>query len=101
MGEITEFVTLYIEESDILEDEAKKISASLEDNIKDIIRPGQVGYKTGHLQGTVEAWHDVVSNTVALVTGTYHADYGQYWYRWKGGVNFLEEGLKKTLELYE
>ena len=49
MGEITDFVTLYIEDSGMLEEEASKISHSLEDNIKDIIRPGQVGYDTGHL----------------------------------------------------
>ena len=101
MGEITDFVTLYIQDSDILEEEASKLSRDLEDNIKDIISPGKVGYDTGHLQGTVEARHDVVSNTVALVTGTYHADYGQYWYRWKGGVDFMSEGLKKTLENYK
>ena len=101
MGEITDFVTLYIEESDILEDKAEDISRSLEDNIKDIIAPGNVGYDTGRLQGSVEAWSDVISSTVALVTGTYHADYGQYWYRWKGGVDFLKEGLNKTLELYK
>lgn len=99
MGEITEFVTLYIQESDILETEASKISATLEDNIKDVIRPGQVGYDTGHLFGTVQSDYTVDDN-IAWVTGWYGADYGQYWYRWKGGVNFLEEGLNKTLELY-
>ena len=36
MGEITDFVTLYIEDSDMLEDKASKISRDLEDNIKDI-----------------------------------------------------------------
>ena len=101
MGEITDFVTLYIQESDILEDEAKKLSVSLEDNIKDIIRPGQVGYDTGHLQGTVQGDYSIESDTLAIVTGWFSADYGKYWYRWKDGVNFLEEGMKKTLELYK
>ena len=100
MGEITDFVTLYIQDSDILEEEASKISRDLEDNIKDIISPGKVGYDTGHLQGTVTSDYEV-EDKLAWVTGWYSADYGKYWYRWKGGVDFMSEGLKKTLENYK
>ena len=100
MGEITDFVTLYIQDSDILEEEASKISRDLEDNIKDIISPGQVGYDTGHLQGTVVSDYEA-EDKLAWVTGWYSADYGKYWYRWKGGVDFMSEGLKKTLENYK
>ena len=100
MGEITDFVTLYIQDSDILEEEASKISRDLEDNIKDIISPGKVGYDTGHLQGTVVSDYEV-EDKLAWVTGWYSADYGKYWYRWKGGVDFMSEGLKKTLENYK
>lgn len=99
MGEITDFVTLYIEDSDMLEDKASKISQALEDNIKDIIAPGEVGYDTGHLHGTVMSDYEV-EDKLAWVTGWYSADYGKYWYRWKGGVDFLKEGLKKTVEAY-
>ena len=99
MGEITDFVTLYIEDSDILENEASKISRDLEDNIKDIIGPGKVGYDTGHLHNTVKSEYEVGSK-IAWVTGWYSADYGKYWYRWKDGVDFLSEGLNKTMENY-
>jgi hypothetical protein len=99
MGEITEIVELYIEDSDILEDKAKEISVSLEDNIKNVIGPGSVGYDTGHLHDSVVSNY-AVSYPVAVVIGWYGADYGQYWYRWKGGVDFLQEGLEQTIALY-
>lgn len=101
MGEIEDFVTLYIKDEDILEDEASKISRSLEDNIKDIIGPGNVGYDTGHLHDSVVSDYEIESDTVALVTGWYSEDYGQYWYRWKDGVDFLSEGCKRTIENYK
>lgn len=99
MGEITEYVTLYIENSDILEDKASEISHDLEENIKDVISPGSVGYDTGHLHDSVVADYTVGQNTAAIV-GWYGADYGQYWYRWKGGVDFLNKGLEDTLKQY-
>ena len=100
MGEITDFVTLYIKDSDILEEEADKISRNLEENIKDVIGPGKVGYDTGHLHDSIVSDFEV-DGTIALVTGWYSADYGQYWYRWKGGVDFLSEGLQKTVDNYK
>ena len=99
MGEITEYVTLYIEQSDILEDKTSEISHDLEENIKDVISPGSVGYDTGHLHDSVVADYTVGQNTAAIV-GWYGADYGQYWYRWKGGVDFLNKGLEDTLKQY-
>ena len=101
MGEIEDFVRVYIEDSDILEDTASKISRDLEANIKDIIRPGQVGYDTGHLHDSVWSNYDMINKDTAVVTGSYHVDYGQYWYRWKGGTDFLNDGLEKTLEAYK
>ena len=99
MGEITDYVPLYIEQSDILEDKASEISHDLEDNIKEVIGPGNVGYDTGHLHDSVVADY-AVGQSMAVVRGWYSADYGQYWYRWKGGVDFLNQGLEDTLALY-
>lgn len=99
MGEITDYVTLYIEQSDILEDKAEEISVDLEKNIQEVIGPGQVGYDTGHLHDSVVADY-AVGQSMAVVRGWYSADYGQYWYRWKGGVDFLNQGLEDTLALY-
>lgn len=99
MGEITDYVTLYIEQSDILEDKAEEISVDLEKNIQEVIGPGQVGYDTGHLHDSVVADY-AVGQSMAVIRGWYSADYGQYWYRWKGGVDFLNQGLEDTLALY-
>lgn len=100
MGEITDFVTLYIEDSGILQEEASKISQSLESNIKNVIRPGQVGYDTGHLHDSIMSNYSMVNKDTAVVTGWYSVDYGQYWYRWKGGKDFLHTGLEETLKAY-
>ena len=99
MGEITDYVTLYIEQSDILEDKAEEISVDLEKNIQEVIGPGQVGYDTGRLHNSVITNY-AVGQSMAVVRGWYSADYGQYWYRWKGGVDFLNQGLEDTLALY-
>lgn len=99
MGEITDIIELYIEDSDIIEDKASEISHSLEENIKDIIAPGNVGYDTGHLHDSIVSDY-AVEGTLGVVMAWYGADYGQYWYRWKDGVDFMNEGLKETLELY-
>ena len=99
MGEITDYVTLYIEQSDILEDKAEEISVDLEKNIQEVIGPGNVGYDTGHLHDNIITNY-AVGQSMAVVMGWYGPDYGQYWYRWKGGVDFLNQGLEDTLALY-
>ena len=100
MGEVADIVRIYIEDSDIVEEKAKEISHSLETNIKNVIAPGKVGYDTGHLHDTVQSNHST-SGKIGVVVGWYSADYGKYWYRWKGGVDFLKQGLKETLEMYK
>ena len=99
MGEITDFVTLYIEKSEVIEDKTKEISTTLETNIKNIIGPGKVGYDTGHLHDSIISDYTVEGNT-GWVTAWYHEDYGKYWYRWKDGVDFMSEGLNETVALY-
>ena len=99
MGEITEIVELYIEDSDLLEDKVTEISTQLETNIKNVIGPGSVGYDTGHLHDSIVSDY-TVDGLTGIVTGWYGADYGQYWYRWKGGQDFLTVGLEQTVALY-
>jgi hypothetical protein len=99
MGEIKQIIEIYIEDSSLFEDKVKEISHNLEANIQDVIAPGQVGYDTGHLHDTIVSDYEVDGLT-GRITGWYGADYGQYWYRWKGGVDFLKQGLDETLDLY-
>ena len=99
MGDVADIMAIYIQDSDILEEKAEEISHSLEENIKNYIAPGMVGYDTGHLHDTITSLTSV-SDNIAIVTAFYQADYGQYWERWKGGVDFMQSGLNETLLLY-
>ena len=99
MGEIVDFVKLYIEDSDILEDKAKEVSHDLEENIKMIISPGNVGYDTGHLHDSIVSNY-AIDKDIAVVIAWYGEDYGQYWYRWIGGTDFMQDGLDATMEMY-
>lgn len=99
MGDVTDIIAIYLQESGILEEKAEEISQSLEENIKNYIAPGMVGYDTGHLHDTITSLTSV-SDNIAIVTAFYQAEYGQYWERWKGGVDFMNEGLEETLLLY-
>jgi hypothetical protein len=99
MGEITDYVRLYIEDSDVLEEKTKEVSRSLKTNIQNVIAPGKVGYDTGHLHDTIQSNH-AIAGKVGVVVGWYLPDYGKYWYRWKGGKDFLKVGLEETMKLY-
>jgi hypothetical protein len=99
MGDVADIMAIYIQDSDILEEKAEEISHSLEENIKNYIAPGMVGYDTGHLHDTITSVTSV-SDDLAIIAAFYQADYGQYWERWKGGVDFMNEGLEETLLLY-
>ncbi len=75
MGEITDYVALYIENSDILELEAKKIAISLQNNIK-----REAPYDQGRLKRSIRV-DTRLSKKFALITGYYdegvapHGDY--------------------------
>ena len=110
MGEITDFVTLYIEDSDILEEATNLISLELEDNIKDQLYPGH-GYDQGRLQRSIRV-DSRLEQTYSLITGTWDdslAPHGIYvlmgirgkGYAKSGPIDFLGDGLKKTLEAYK
>ncbi len=97
--EITEFLELYIVDSGLFEEEVSKISRTLEGNIKDVIAPGNVGYNKGHLHDSIVSDYEV-DGLAGVVTAWFGPDYGQYWYRWKGGKDFLNVGLEETLKNY-
>lgn len=99
MGNVTDIVELYIKDSSLIEDTAKDVSKDLEENIKQMIGPGMVGYDTGHLHDSVTSDY-AVADGVAVVMAWYGADYGQYWYRWIGGTDFMQDGLEMTMAMY-
>ena len=63
MGEIVDFVQLYIDDSDILEDAADDIAVNLEDNIKD-----ETPYLEGRLRRSIRV-DTRVHKKYAIITG--------------------------------
>ena len=106
MGEITDFVELYVENSDILEDAAKLISADLEKNMKNNLWKGH-GYDTGELYRDIYTDEDIGKNEATIIGG-YTVEHGQYvisgvrgkGFAKSGPIDFLTDGLEKTVELY-
>lgn len=106
MGEITDFVELYIENSDILPDAAKVISADLEKNMKSNLWKGH-GYDKGELYRDIYTREEVGKNEATIIGGytVEHGDYvirgvrGKGWAK-SGPIDFLGDGLEKTVELY-
>lgn len=107
MGEITDFVELYVENSDILPDAVELISSDLEDNMKSNLWVGH-GYDKGELYRDITAKGEV-SGKVGTVIGWYTVEHGDYVIRGvrgkgkakAGKIDFLGNGLKKTLEMYK
>jgi len=107
MGEITDFVNLYIEDSDILEDTAKDVTFNLLKNMRSNLWKGH-GYDKGELHDDLSTDYSL-HKQFALVTGWYTVEHGKYvisGVRGKGKaksgpIDFLTKGLEKTLEMYK
>ena len=106
MGEIKDFVKLYIEDSDLLEDSAKLIAGDLQKNMRSNLWKGH-GYDTGQLYRDIYSKHDVSKNS-AIVIGGFTVEYGDYVIRGvrgkgqakSGPIPFLTMGLEAALENY-
>ncbi len=118
MGEIKDFVHMYIQDSDILEEAANKLAMNLETNIK-----REAPYKEGRLRRSIRVVTHVYDN-YAIIHGYFDAGvapHGIYvlggskavegklmkmpWgYRTKRraipGNDFLGRGLQRTMEAY-
>lgn len=88
-----------------LEETASEVLLSLNENIKTELYP-EHGYDTGALQRSVHDYISSQSDTEVVITATYEKEYGDYvieGIRGKGRVepiNFLEDGLEKTIAMY-
>ena len=115
---IDAIIKVYTQEA--LEETAKEVSLKLEENIKNELYPGH-GYDTGELQSSIRAPIQTVTDTYAIIVGTYTAPHGDYvlggspavegklmkmpWgYRMSrraiAPIDFLGDGLEKTIALY-
>ena len=109
MGEIKDFLTLYIDEEVApLKEYAQVISADLEENIKSNIKPGPgiTGYDTGQLHDSIHARPTIHSKRLATITAWYGPDYGKYVIAGVRGkaevkeIDFMNNGLEATVANY-
>ena len=110
MGEITDFLRVYIDDSKILEEETNTISINLESNIKAQLWEGH-GYDQGRLKRSIRVDSRIYEN-FSLITGYWdedlapHGIYVLIGVRGKGRaksgpIDFLGDGLEMTLEAYK
>ena len=107
MGEITDFVELYIENSDILDEALETIEADLEENMRSNLWKGH-GYDTGELHDNIQARSENHGKT-GFVIGFYTVEHGDYVIRGvrgkgmakAGKIDFLNLGLEKTVAMYQ
>lgn len=107
MGEITDFIQLYVEDSGMLEDKLNEITLDLTANIQNQLYPGH-GYQRGDLHGSIQS--DIVSqdSTEAIIRAYTPIEYapfvddghrlrnGEWW----DGYHFMETGLEQTINNY-
>ena len=103
-----DYLNLYVEEA--LREKTNEVSLSLENNIKAQLYEGH-GYDTGNLRRNIRV-DSRTYNNYSIITGYYaegNADYGIYVIRGirgkglakAGPIDFLGDGLERTLEAYK
>lgn len=106
MVNLDDILNQYVEAT--LQETTNEISLSLENNIKAQLYEGH-GYDTGNLRRNIRVDSRTYKN-YSIITGYYdegNADYGEYVLRGIRGkakvapIDFLGDGLKKTLENYK
>ena len=105
MGEITEFLTLYLEDSGILEDKLDELSLKLGENIQNQLYYGH-GRVTGNLRDSIGNEYEVTTPGKEAIVKAFIGDsapYGIYvdegHHSWEG-YHFMEAGLEETIALY-
>ena len=106
MADITEYLKLYVEEA--LKQFTNEVALSLQNNIKAQLYEGH-GYDTGNLRRNIRV-DTRTSDNFSIITGYYdegNANYGIYVLRGIRGkakvapIDFLGDGLQRTLEAYK
>ena len=101
-----DYLNLYVGEA--LKEATNEVALSLENNIKAQLYEGH-GYDTGNLRRNIRV-DSRTYNNYSIITGYYdegNADYGEYVLRGIRGkkevapIDFLGDGLQRTLEAYQ
>ena len=120
MGEIKDFIELYVEESDMIPEILEDMTINLTANIQDELTPGH-GYEMGDLHDSIQSNITSKNNLGGVIEAYSPAEYAEWvndgtpavqgklmkmpWgYRMSRkafpGYHFLEQGLSKTVAMY-
>lgn len=102
MGEIKDFVKVYIEDSDMIDEVLDDITLNLTGNIQDQLYPGH-GWITGDLHDSIQS--NVTSKsglnaTIEAYTEIEYAPYVNDGHHSFSGYHFMEKGLDATVAMY-
>ena len=107
MGEIKDFINLYIEDSGMIEKELNELTMNLTANIQNQLEPGH-GWITGNLHDSINSnvkSHKGSHATIEAYTKIEYAPFvddghtlrnGEWW----EGYHFMEKGLDETVAMY-
>ena len=116
MGEITDYIRLYIKDNEVFADKVKEIQLSLEEQTKLSLNKGMNSYtpkykslppsqqykRTGHTADSIRSEYSIEGLTGIIRCYLSQDDYTKYvdensiW----GGYHFFKGGLEKTMALY-
>ena len=107
MGEITDYIQLYVEDSGMIEDKLSEIMLNLTANIQDQLYPGH-GYIRGDLHDSIQSDITAQNKTIAVIRAYSEVEYAP-WVNdghrlrnneWWEGYHFMEKGLEATVAMY-
>ena len=109
MGEITDYINLYIKDSGVFEEKVKEIQLTLQEQTVLHLNEGMNSYtpktnykRTGHTADSIRSEYTVDGLTGIVRAYLSQDDYTKYvdensiW----GGYHFFKGGLEKTMTLY-
>lgn len=107
MGEIKDFINLYIHDSGMLEEELNGLMLNLQGNIQDQLEPGH-GYVHGDLHDSIQTDIESQSKDSAVIRAYTKIEYAPFVNdghtlrngEWWEGYKFMEAGLEATVAMY-
>ena len=102
MGEIVDFIQLYVQDSGMIEDMLNEVALNLQGNIQDQLYPRH-GWVTGNLHDSIQS--NIASKTnsggvVEAYTMVEYAPYVDEGHHSFPGYHFMEHGLEATVAMY-
>lgn len=103
MGEVKDFINLYITDSDLIDEALNDITLNLTKNIQDQLYPGH-GWITGNLHDSIQSNIISKSGLNAIIEAYTMIEYATYvndGHHSFEGYKFMEKGLEATVAMYK